>query len=191
MRVLGFLVGAALIAALAFAFGLHPLKMFPHGTAGSPAAPEGTPLPASAGTDTGAPGPAEAPPTIPAEAPDGAPEASPESVQAGAGPAAEAAGQKADAPHEAYADVAGAEARPPAESDSQYWEAFFTPFRSRASADGFARFLQTATGRDFRVTKAAPGEYRVWVRVDPAGSSADRIAEIEAATGMPIRGGQL
>ena len=183
MRVLGFLVGAALIAALAFAFGLHPLKMFPHGTAGSPAAPEGTPLPASAGTDTGAPGPAEAP--------DGAPEASPESVQAGAGPAAEAAGQKADAPHEAYADVAGAEARPPAESDSQYWEAFFTPFRSRASADGFARFLQTATGRDFRVTKAGPGEYRVWVRVDPAGSSADRIAEIEAATGMPIRGGQL
>ncbi|MGD8533409.1 MAG: hypothetical protein PVG80_08645, partial [Gammaproteobacteria bacterium] len=67
----------------------------------------------------------------------------------------------------------------------------FTPFRSQASADGFARFLQTATGREFRVTRAGPGEYRVWVRVGSAESSADRIAEIEAVTGMSIRGGQL
>lgn len=71
------------------------------------------------------------------------------------------------------------------------WEAFFTPFRSEASADGFARFLQAATGRDFRVLRAGPGQYRVWFSLDEGESRPERLAEIESVTGMVLTGGEL
>lgn len=78
------------------------------------------------------------------------------------------------------------------EEESQgSWEAFFTPFRSQASAEGFARFLGSATGHEFRVGRAGPGQYRVWFRIEDGESRPQRIAEIEAVTGMRLQAGDL
>jgi len=78
------------------------------------------------------------------------------------------------------------------EEESQgSWEAFFTPFRSQASAEGFARFLGSATGQEFRVARAGPGQYRVWFRIEDGESRPQRIAEIEAVTGMRLQAGDL
>ena len=79
----------------------------------------------------------------------------------------------------------------PAEESQGSWEAFFTPFRSQASAEGFARFLGSATGHDFRVARAGAGQYRVWFRIEDGESRPQRIAEIEAATGMRLQAGDL
>lgn len=79
----------------------------------------------------------------------------------------------------------------PVTSDEESWEAFFTPFRSQASAEGFARFLGAATGHEFRVARAGPGQYRVWFRIEEGESLPQRIAEIEAVTGMNLQAGDL
>ncbi len=71
------------------------------------------------------------------------------------------------------------------------WEAFFTPFRSEASAQGFASFLQTETGREFVVRRVGPGNYRVWFSMGPGENRPERMAEIEAVTGMALSGGRL
>jgi len=71
------------------------------------------------------------------------------------------------------------------------WEAFFTPFRSEASALGFAGFLQRTTGREFVVRRAGRGEYRVWFRLAAGESRPERLAEIEKATGLALAGGGL
>lgn len=71
------------------------------------------------------------------------------------------------------------------------WEAFFSPFRSEASAHGFAEFLRRTTGREFDVRRAGPGDYRVWFRLAPGESHPQRMAEIEAATGMLRVGGKF
>jgi len=71
------------------------------------------------------------------------------------------------------------------------WESFFTPFHSEASAQGFARFLQAATGRTFVVRRAGPAEYRIWFSMAEGESRPERLAEIEAATGMMLAGGEL
>ncbi|KPK58676.1 MAG: hypothetical protein AMJ59_14360 [Gammaproteobacteria bacterium SG8_31] len=191
MRIFGFFVGAALVGVAAFAFGILPPQLLYVEKGDSGSIHAGMTVPAAASAGAGSPPPArpedpvKTAAGIPAETvavPEGKDQADAES---------EIPGQAPDGPDHESADPAGAQARFPDGSDSQRWEAFFTPFRSQASADGFARFLQTATGREFRVTRAGPGEYRVWVRVGSAESSADRIAEIEAVTGMSIRGGQL
>jgi len=91
----------------------------------------------------------------------------------------------------------GAEELPPAIARAQargpddHWEVFFTPFRSEASAQGFAGFLQSATGREFVVRRMGPGDYRVWFSMAPGESRPQRLAEIEAATGMVLAGGEL
>lgn len=71
------------------------------------------------------------------------------------------------------------------------WLGFFTPFRSEASARGFAQHLEAATGRRFRVARAGPGDYRVEFRIVPEEDQDARIAEIEAASGLALRSGQL
>jgi hypothetical protein len=71
------------------------------------------------------------------------------------------------------------------------WQGFFTPFRSESSARGFAQHLEAATGRQFRVTRAGPGDYRVEFRIVPEEDRDARIAEIEAASGLALRSGQL
>lgn len=91
---------------------------------------------------------------------------------------------------EAIAEPPGASVLAANETEGR-WEAFFTPFRSQASAEGFARFLQTATGREFRVRRAGPGEYRVWFSMDEGESRPQRLAEIETVTGMALSGGEL
>ena len=71
------------------------------------------------------------------------------------------------------------------------WESFFTPFHSETSAQGFARFLQAATGRTFVVRRAGPADYRIWFSMAEGESRPERLAEIEAATGMMLAGGEL
>lgn len=78
-----------------------------------------------------------------------------------------------------------------ATADQAEWLGFFTPFRSEASARGFAQHLEAATGRQFRVTRAGPGDYRVEFRLVQAEDRSQRIAEIEAASGLALRAGQL
>ena len=75
--------------------------------------------------------------------------------------------------------------------DDDLWLAFFTPFRSEASAQGFAQHLESATGRRFRVTRAGPGDYRVEFRMVADDDEAQRIEEIEAASGLALRAGRL
>lgn len=75
--------------------------------------------------------------------------------------------------------------------DGAGWVGFFTPFRSEASARGFAQHLEAATGRQFRVARAGPGDYRVEFRIVPEEDRDARIAEIEAASGLALRSGQL
>jgi len=93
----------------------------------------------------------------------------------------------ADGAEELPAAVALAQARGPGD----HWEVFFTPFRSEASAQGFAGFLQSATGREFVVRRMGPGDYRVWFSMAPGESRPQRLAEIEAVTGMVLAGGEL
>ena len=50
---------------------------------------------------------------------------------------------------------------------------------------------RAATGRQFRVTRAGPGDYRVEFRIVPEEDRDARIAEIEAASGLALRSGQL
>ena len=71
------------------------------------------------------------------------------------------------------------------------WLAFFTPFRSEASATGFARHLEASTGRRFRVTREGPGDYRVEFLVDDEEDEAARLDEIEAVSGLALRAGRL
>jgi hypothetical protein len=75
--------------------------------------------------------------------------------------------------------------------DGAGWLGFFTPFRSEASARGFAQHLEASTGRQFRVTRARPGDYRVEFRIVSEEDRDARIAEIEAASGLALRSGQL
>ena len=71
------------------------------------------------------------------------------------------------------------------------WHAFWTPFHSEASATGFARHLERATGESYRVVRTGPGDYRVafWHEGDDERSR--RLLAIEQASGLSLRGGTL
>lgn len=73
----------------------------------------------------------------------------------------------------------------------QRWEVFFDPFRSEASALGFAGYLHRTTGREFAVRRAGPGDYRVWFLLAAGESRPERLAEIEEVTGMALAGGEF
>ena len=70
------------------------------------------------------------------------------------------------------------------------WFAFWTPFRSHASADGFAQHLIQATGQDIRVLRIGPGEYRVAFFHNGEEDRRRHLASLESASGLEL-GGEL
>jgi hypothetical protein len=70
------------------------------------------------------------------------------------------------------------------------WFAFWTPFRSRASADGFARHLNESTGQDIQVLRLGPGEYRVAFFHQGEEERQRHLAQLESASGLRM-GGEL
>lgn len=70
------------------------------------------------------------------------------------------------------------------------WFAFWTPFRSRASAQGFATHLGVATGQEIRVLRMGPGEYRVAFFHSGEDERRDQLARLEQASGLKL-GGEL
>ncbi len=70
------------------------------------------------------------------------------------------------------------------------WFAFWTPFRSRASADGFARHLTESTGQDIQVLRLGPGEYRVAFFHQGEDERQRHLAQLESASGLRM-GGEL
>jgi len=76
----------------------------------------------------------------------------------------------------------------PAFAEDGDWFAFWTPFRSRASADGFARHLVQATGQEIRVLRLGPGEYRVAFFHDGEEDRQRHLASLESASGLKLGG---
>jgi hypothetical protein len=100
-----------------------------------------------------------------------------------------------NSPAGAAADIAGADLGdlppPSGAGDAGGWHAFWTPFRSEASASGFASHLERATGESYQVVRTGPGAYRVafWHEGDDERSR--RLLAIEQASGLRLRGGTL
>jgi hypothetical protein len=213
MRILGFLAGAAAVSMAVLALWQGPALEGDRGWTEvahlvmqsadrAPPAPSSVVPPAMPGPDSGIPH---------AAGPDGAepPAVSKASVALDPAPAHWSSGDEeaSELPGLAPGDVATRPAEvsgpvipdpPPdivdgttAAVPDEQWEVFFTPFRSAASAQGFARFLQGATGRAFVVRRAGPGDYRVWFSLAPGESRPERLAEIESVTGMVLVGGEL
>jgi hypothetical protein len=78
----------------------------------------------------------------------------------------------------------------PALAGEGSWFAFWTPFRSRASADGFARHLNQASGQEIRVLRIGPGEYRVAFFHAGEEERQRHLASLESASGLEL-GGEL
>jgi hypothetical protein len=79
-----------------------------------------------------------------------------------------------------------------AESDDiGAWHAFWTPFRSEASANGFAAGLGRSTDREYRVIRTGPGEYRVAFYHTDENDRRARLVEIEQVSGLVLGGGEF
>lgn len=231
LRLLGFLTGCALTAALAAA-ALEPgLLQSLRASAGalmtgapppigpvpenSPVAVPGAGMPAPAAIRAPAPRP-------PAADAHSTPGASPESAAAATdaeppaatpAPAADAPPRDGSATGEPMPEATSWDSAPPRRADAAgspetaaasaqatdgedgpvggAWHAFWTPFHSEASASGFARHLERATGESYRVVRTGPGAYRVafWHEGDDERSR--RLMAIEQASGLRLRGGTL
>jgi len=70
------------------------------------------------------------------------------------------------------------------------WFAFWTPFRSRVSAQGFATHLGVSAGQEIRVLRMGPGEYRVAFFHSGEDERRDQLARLEQASGLKM-GGEL
>lgn len=81
-------------------------------------------------------------------------------------------------------------AQEPEQDADGNWFAFWTPFRSRASAEGFARHLTQATGQDIQVLRIGPGEYRVAFSHQGEEDRRRHLASLESASGLEL-GGEL
>lgn len=79
----------------------------------------------------------------------------------------------------------------PKEEPGGGWYVFWTPFRSEASASGFAARLGRDTGRDYRVIRAGPGEYRVALFHADDHDLRTHLLEIEQVSGLTLGGGEL
>jgi len=206
MRLFGFLAGLALVGVVIFTFSRGgfdepDLARLPTGFRISPQG--GGPEPTTGGLDP-APddeaAPAASQPVSPiiAQSPvNGAAANRPSPISDAERPQIGSAATTTDvAPEPRLPEAEPAESVPDALAGAETfpddrWEAFFTPFRSEASALGFAGFLQRTTGREFVVRRAGPGKYRVWFRLAAGESRPERLAEIEKATGMALAGGGL
>ena len=80
---------------------------------------------------------------------------------------------------------------PDADEPARQWHAFWQPFHSEISAEGFRRRLEGVTGLDYRVVSPRPGEYQVAFAYRNEAERQERLAAIEAATGLVLRSGML
>ena len=71
------------------------------------------------------------------------------------------------------------------------WHAFWTPFHSEASAEGFARHLRRTTDTEYQVIRTAPGEYRVAFWHDGEDQRGEQLSAIEQASGLRLHSGEL
>lgn len=176
-RLVGFLFGIGLAAALVFALLRYTASGTPDGTAPVPDPvgravtapdpnPDPDPDPAASGeqtvvqqvpADTGTPMPP------PDRADDPAPAAEP--VRAGQTPV----------PQET------------APAETPRWYAFWQPFHSEISAAGFRERLERVTGLDYRIVSPRPGEYQVAFAYRDEAERQAHLAAIEAATGLVLR----
>jgi hypothetical protein len=70
------------------------------------------------------------------------------------------------------------------------WQAFWRPFRSHASAQGFATHLGSATGQEIRVLRMGPGAYRVAFFHTGDDERRQQLVLLEQASGLTL-GGEL
>ena len=156
IRMLGFLVGLAAVAAPVAAWLLATGRV----ALPASAPPATAPLAAS-----GAPPPSEPAPTdIPANPADSAP---------------------ADAPLAPPADPVAVEAAPPGTGtgdpvETQVWR----PFRSERAARGFAGHIAGRYGADARVERAGPGDYRVMVGAGSPEALEASLARLRGEAGL-------
>ncbi|HKL64432.1 MAG TPA: hypothetical protein VJ883_13755 [Woeseiaceae bacterium] len=184
-RLLGFLSGLLLVAALAVAAVRYPPAEPFRDQGGRVDEPgrDGE----SRESGHGKPADDRVPEAAPAPGP-GAPE-----------PASAAATEErgdavaADAPPEPPAPVPPPAAAPGAQIDhaERQWYAFWQPFRSEISAKGFRRRLEGVTGLDYRVLSPQPGEYQVAFAYRDEAERLAHLAAIEAATGLVLRSRML
>lgn len=67
------------------------------------------------------------------------------------------------------------------------WFAFWLPFHSELSAEGFRTRLERVTGLDYRIESPTPGEYQVAFAYRNEAERQQALAAIEAATGLALR----
>jgi len=95
-------------------------------------------------------------------------------------------------PPEGMSDAFAVDSVPAEETDDAgAWHAFWTPFRSEASANGFATRLGRDTDREYRVLRTGPGEYRVAFHHIDDNDRRARLVEIEQVSGLKLSGGEL
>ena len=95
-------------------------------------------------------------------------------------------------PPDNMSDASAADSVPAEETDDiGAWHAFWTPFRSEASANGFAARLGRDTDREYRVLRTGPGEYRVAFHHINDNDRRARLVEIEQVSGLKLGGGEL
>lgn len=78
-----------------------------------------------------------------------------------------------------------------ADESGRQWHAFWQPFHSEISAEGFRRRLEGVTGLDYRVVSPRPGEYQVAFAYRNEAERQENLAAIEAATGLVLRSQML
>lgn len=71
------------------------------------------------------------------------------------------------------------------------WFAFWQPFHSEISAEGFRSRLEHLTGLDYRIVSPRPGEYQVGFAYADEAQRQQYLAAIEAATGLSLRSNAL
>lgn len=89
------------------------------------------------------------------------------------------------------ASAPGAETGEETGAAGRQWYAFWQPFRSEISAEGFRRRLEGVTGLDYRVVSPQPGEYQVAFAYRDEAERLAHLAAIEAATGLVLRSKML
>ena len=66
------------------------------------------------------------------------------------------------------------------------WHAFWNPFRSRITAEGFVGQLEKVTGLDYRVIKIKAGVYEVAFGYENEAEREDKMLLIASATGLDL-----
>lgn len=193
-RLTGFLSGLLLVIALAVAAVRYaPAEFFAGDVTDEPVDPADENARAAAIEDE--PVPDADPTTAPLPSLPRVDDAPPAAADTGADAAESAAPDTPDAlssadETDAEAEVADAG---PAEPDPapRQWHAFWQPFHSEISAEGFRRRLEGVTGLDYRVVSPRPGEYQVAFAYRDEAERLAHLAAIEAATGLVLRSRML